>query len=582
MDGLNPYGTYVDILLERVQKCPERVYTHLIQEDGQVIDITYRHLFDKALAYATHLSQYHMERQSRVAIILPTGEDFIYTFFACYMLAVCPVPAYPPFRLYDVEAYVRNLAHILKNCEPSLMITFDRAQEIIRSAIHQSGLKIPMLLVQDLAAAPTIPLIEPLLPKPDEYGLIQYTSGSTGVQKGVVLTFNHLLINNEVAKRHGPIFSEKDVQVSWLPLYHDMGLIGSLFLSFYCNCEFVLMSPQHFLKDPKTWLWAIHRYRGTYSLSPNFSYSLCVHKIKDEEIQGLDLSCWNAAGCAAEPIDSHAMERFVERFSKYGLPETAILPFYGLAEATVGISGGVRYKKFVVDVIDREHFEKSGEAVVSDKKDVLRCTCVGKPLPAHEIRIMNEAGEFLPLRREGEVVIQGPCVMQGYYKNPEATARTIKDGWLHTGDLGYTTEDGVFITGRKKDLIIKGGRNFYPHLLESVTEEVEGIRKGCVVAFGLPNEKTGTEDVIILAETKLNLKEHRARLQQRIRDIVLSTYGCMVDKVEILPPLSLHKTSSGKIQRTACRESYRKGFFRKRRRFGAWLSLVKIYSENRL
>jgi acyl carrier protein len=582
MSDMNPYGTYIDILLARVQECPDRIYTHWIQDDGNVKDISYRLLFDQAQRYATHMAARGVLRQDRVVVILPTCEDFIYTCFGCYMLAACPVPAYPPFRLYDIAAYVKNLAHILRNCEPKIVIAFARAREIIQAAIHESGLKIPLIMESELSVPPSGSEIVPICPNPEELGLIQYTSGSTGVQKGVALTFNNLLINNECGQKHGPIFAEKDVQVSWLPLYHDMGLIGSLFLSFYCNCTFVLMSPQYFLRDPKQWLWAISRYHGTYCMAPNFAYSLCLRKIPDRELEGLDLSCWDGACCAAEPIDANIMEQFVERFSKYGLPKTVVIPFYGLAEVTVGITGGARWKKFVADPIDREALEKTGIAQPSGKKNAARITSVGRALPYHEVRVMNAAGEFLPPRHEGEIVIKGPCVMSGYYRNPEATAAVIKDGWLHTGDLGYLTEDGVFITGRKKDIIIKGGRNFYPHMLESVIEDIEGIRRGCVVAFGLPNDKTGTEDIIVLAESRTVEKAERARLQQKIRDTVLSTYGCMVDKVEILTPFSLHKTSSGKLQRAACRESYRKGFFHKKKRLRAWLPLLKIYGENRL
>lgn len=580
-----PYETYNDILLERLGRNPDKVYTHLVKDDGEIFDITYRTLYEKSLGYAACMVHHQVERHDRVVVILPTCAEFLYSFYGCYLAGACPVPAYPPFRLYDIPAYVKNLAYILGNCQPKVVVAFSRAAEIIQSAIHHSGLKVPLLLDTDLEKFAAPSSFSPVRAAPDDLALIQYTSGSTGSQKGVALTYRNLIINNKVSGEQGnPNVDEPDrdvVQVSWLPLYHDMGLISAVLVSLYRCHYLVLMSPQFFLRDPKNWLWLIHRFRGSFTLAPNFAYSLCLKKIRDDEIQGLDLSSWRNSGCAAEPIDPVTMENFTRRFSKYGLPETAITPYYGLAELTVAATGFPVKKKMMVDVIDRERLESASIAESTTKKDAIRVVCVGTPMEGHEVKIVTDEGRELPQRHEGEIIIKGPCVMQGYYRAPEVTAHILKDGWIYSGDLGYLTEDGLYITGRKKDLIIKGGRNFYPHLIEMITQGIEGIRKGCTVVFGVPNEKTGTEDIVILAETQLNVKEYRQALQTKIRDAVLSAFQCRPDVVEILPPLTLHKTSSGKIQRSACRESYLKGFFRKKKP-RAWLSLLKIYGENRI
>ncbi len=576
------FQSYVDMLLARVQSYPHRTAIHLVSDQGKVEDISNTQLLHTASKYAHQFALAGVRYEERVLLILPTGKGFVSSFYGCYLLGACPVPVYPPFRLYDVDAYINNLANIIQNSRPTIVVGFSLAKEIIQSAINLSKMKIPLLLEEKIEKQDVPYGFEPLLPKSSDLGLIQYTSGSTGKQKGVCLSFHNLLINNKGCKEHCPL-DENDVQVSWLPLYHDMGLIASLLLSFYTNYPIVLMSPQHFLRNPLKWIQLFHEYRGTFAMAPNFSYSLCAKRVKDKDIEGLDISRWRIAGCAAEPIDINVLDQFVKKFSKCGFRNVALMPSYGLAESTVATTMATVATDYVIDSVDREYLEEHKIARASDKENAAKIVCLGKTFGDHVIQIVDEEGKPLPDRHEGEITLRGSSLMQGYFEAPELTKSIINDGWLYTGDLGYLTEHGVHITGRKKDIIIKGGRNFYPHLLEAAVEGIDGIRVGCVVAFGAQNNTRGTEDLIILAESRLDVKKHQERLTKKIRESILSAYNCGCDKILILPPGSLHKTSSGKLQRSACKISYNKGFFEKQQaKKKVWLMLLKIVAENKI
>ena len=355
--------------------------------------------------------------------------------------------------------------------------------------------------------------------------------------------------------------SPRDVFVSWLPLYHDMGLIGAFLGSLYIGFPLVVMSPLAFLAKPERWLWAIHRYRGTLSAAPNFAYELCLKRIDDAALAGLDLSSWRLAFNGAEAVGPDTVLRFAERFASYGLRREAIMPVYGLAEASVGLLFPPLGRGPLIDRIQREPFAREHRALpaAADDATAQRFVACGRPLPGHAIRIVDEAGQEVGERIEGRLQFKGPSATPGYFRNPAETVRLFHDGWLDTGDRAYVAAGEVYLTGRVKDIVIRGGRNIYPQEIEDAVGAVEGVRKGGVAVFGSPDPNTGTERLVVLAETRATGAAAHARLREAIARAVLEALGEPPDEVVLAPPHTVLKTSSGKVRRSACRMLYEQG-----------------------
>jgi 1-acyl-sn-glycerol-3-phosphate acyltransferase len=368
-----------------------------------------------------------------------------------------------------------------------------------------------------------------------------------------------------------------DVFVSWLPLYHDMGLIGAWLGSLYYAGQLILMSPLSFLTRPQRWLWAIHKHRGTLSAAPNFAYELCLNKIDDRDIEGLDLSSWRIAFNGAEPVSPKTILHFKERFARYGLRESAITPVYGLAESTVGLAFSPLHRGPKIDRIRREPFVRTGHALPSDKDDpnALSFVSSGVPLPGHEVRIVNPGGREAGDREEGRLEFMGPSATSGYYRNPEASGGLIHGKWLDSGDLAYATEGEIYITGRFKDVIIRAGRNIYPHELEETVGNVPGIRKGCVAVFGSSDRKSGTEKIVVLAETRETQEEALAKLRNQIENVTVDLLGMPADDIVLAPRHTVLKTSSGKVRRSASRDLYESGAISKGPR-AVWRQFARL------
>ena len=551
-------ATLVEVLDWHCREHPDHVQHVVLQDDGEQ-PVTYRQLADGAARVAAGLQRRGLAPRQCIAIMLPTSVDYFRVYLGILLAGGIPVPIYPPARASQLEDHVLRHAAILRNAGTVGMVTVDEARGVARLLRAQvSGLRW-IATPPQLAEGGGTPA--PVALRADDIAFIQYTSGSTGQPKGVALTHSNLLANIRamaVAVRATP----RDVFVSWLPLYHDMGLIGAWLGSLYVGYRLVVMSPLAFLSRPLRWLQAIHRWRGTLSAGPNFAYELCLRRLEDADLAGLDLSCWRLAFNGAEAVSPDTVQRFSARLAACGLRPEAVAPVYGLAEASVGLLFPPLGRAVVIDTIDRETFARDRRAlpVPPEHPGALRFVACGRVIPGHAVRIVDDAGHDVAERVEGRLEFRGPSATRGYYRNPEQTARLIHDGWLDTGDRAYTADGDVFVTGRVKDIVIRGGRNLYPQEIEDAVGALDGIRKGCVAVFGSPDPASGTERLVVMAETRQDVRGPRAiALQEAVMRAVVAAIGEPPDRVVLVPPHGVLKTSSGKVRRSACRERFESG-----------------------
>lgn len=548
-------ATLLEVLDRHCLTHPERPHIILYDDAGEGEEISYADLRNGAERMASGLLKRGLEPGRSVAVMLPTCRDYFYAFFGILLAGGVPVPIYPPTRLSQIEEHLQRHARILANAGAMMMITVPEARSAAWLLKTQTAGLQALLVPEELLQGGE----HPPQPRtnPTDTALLQYTSGSTGNPKGVVLTHANLLANIRAMGRATGT-SSTDLFVSWLPLYHDMGLIGAWLGSLYYAAPLVVMPPLAFLARPERWLWAIHRYRGTLSAAPNFAYELCVKKIRDSDMEGIDLGSWRMACNGAEPVSAAGMIAFRERFAAYGFRPEAIAPVYGLAESSVGLAFPPLGRGLKADRVRRAEFISGGRAVPAEaaERDPLTFVASGYPLPGHQIRIIDKMGHELPERMEGRLEFCGPSATSGYFRNPVETGRLFHNGWLDSGDLAYQAGGEIYITGRSKDIIIKGGRNVYPYELEEAIGAVPGIRKGCVALFGSSDPVSGAERLIVLAETREDAPEKLEELRSLISGLALDLTGSPPDDIVLAPPHTVLKTSSGKIRRAANRQFY--------------------------
>lgn len=567
-------ATLVEVLDWHVQRHPERTHIVLYDDTDTPQDITYSALYNEALAIATGLQAQGLLPGQTVALMLPTSREFFASFYGVLLAGGIPVPLYPPARLSQIEDHLRRQANILSNAAATVLLTIPEAKALGRLLrAHVETLR-SVVTVQELVTGRG-EYVRPRL-QPHDIAFLQYTSGSTGTPKGVILTHANLLANIQAMGQVVQMTS-RDVFVSWLPLYHDMGLIGAWLGSLYHAGLLVLMSPLTFLARPARWLWAIHTHRGTLSAGPNFAYDLCTRRLDDHDLQGLDLSSWRWAFNGAEPVSVETVCRFSERFAKYGFPAEAMTPVYGLAEVSLGLAFPPHRHGVHCDRIQREPFMRSGKAIAAAPDDTaaLQFVTCGQPLPGYQIRIVDATGYEVAERQEGRLEFQGPSATSGYFRNPAATQGLFHGPWLDSGDLAYVAEGNIYLTGRVKDVIIRAGRNIYPYELEEAIGAIPGLRRGCVAVFGSNDPKSGTERLVVLAETRQTEAHVLEELRRQIDRVVLDLLGTPPDEVVLAPPHTVLKTSSGKIRRTASRERYERGEIGTRQQ-APWIQIAHL------
>jgi fatty-acyl-CoA synthase len=597
--GVFAAETLIDVLRYRATHDAERNHLLITEESDageRCLTLTFGELYAAGNRCAAELARRGVPAGGRVALMLPTSRAFFVSYAGILLAGAIPVPIYPPFRADRIEEYAARQSAILNNAEVCLLLTFRQAEavaKLLRPRVRSlSGVVDAEKLIEAAdKAPPPSPGVSPLhvtgsrARHGSDIALLQYTSGSTGDPKGVMLTHANLLANMRAigeAVQLGP----DDVGISWLPLYHDMGLIGAWLTLLHFGTPLAVMSPLAFLTRPERWLQAFHKHRGTIAAAPNFAYELCVRKIADKDIQGVDLSSWRAALNGAEPVNPETLERFAERFASYGFRREAQLPVYGLAEAALAVTVPPLNRGPLVDRVDREKFAAQGLAVPAGHEDETAIAFVssGKALRGHEVLIVDERGDEVADRTEGFLWFRGPSATAGYYRNPQATEALLPRGpatspdeytWVNSGDRAYRADGEFYVTGRVKDIIIKGGRNLYPHEVEELAARAEGIRKGCIVAFGLTDEAAGTEKLVVVAETRERDSTRRSELASTVTNLVSQGLGLPPDRVELIPPGSIPKTSSGKLRREETKQLYLAGTL-SASRAPVWLQVARL------
>jgi fatty-acyl-CoA synthase len=524
--------------------------------------LPYRDLRARAGDLAARLAGLDFARGSRAAIIAETSPEFLEFFFACQYAGLIPVPLPLCVNFGGREAYEERLRGMLSTAQARVAVASEELIGTLRSAATGSGVNLVGTL-DELRELPTNGVATRPLGA-DEPCYIQYSSGSTSVPRGVLVTQRAVADNAAAIAEHGLRLTGADRCVSWLPLYHDMGLVGFMLVPLLSQVTVDYLATRDFARRPLMWPSLISRNRGTLSYSPTFGYDLCSRRVSEGRLAtpDLDLSSWRTAGIGGDMIQPHVLERFAGAFAACRFDPKAFLPSYGMAEAVLAISFSPRNRGMLTDSVDRGRMADEGRAVPADPKsgDSRRFVLCGRPLAGHVAEIRGEDGEILPDRMIGRIFVKGPSLMAGYYGNPEETARVLSpDGWLDTGDLGYSLEGALVITGRAKDLIIIAGRNIWPQDLEWSVEESLDLRRGDTCAFSIEGPE-GQEQVVMLAVARQTETAEREAMRQGAQSLLQRAHGIEA-KVVLVAPRVIPQTSSGKIARARAKAAYLAGHY---------------------
>ncbi len=510
--------------------------------------ILHAELFVRARRAAGGLAARGVAPGDRVAIVAATSPEFFDGFFGALLAGAVPVPLYPPVRLGRLDEYHERTAAMLRAARARVVLTDARTRRVLGRTVERARPELGCTPLPEILREPAAP--RPL--DPDALALIQFSSGTTQAPKPVALTHRQILANvraigDAIRAAYPESESFHHVAVSWLPLYHDMGLVGGVFTSLCHGRDLVLIPPEVFLARPALWLRAISRHRATISPAPNFAYALCAERIRDEELEGVDLSSWRVAMNGAEPVTPRVLERFVERFAAYGLAPEALTPVYGLAEATLAVTFSALRRRFSVRCFRTQALLEEQRAVAAAQGTPL--VSLGPPLPGFAVEIVDDEDRPLGQGRLGRVRVRGPSLMSGYDGMPELTARALRDGWLDTGDVGFLLDGELHLYGREKDLIIVRGHNHAPQDIEHALDDVPGVRTGCSAAVGALAADGGGEQLWVFVERAQDAAVPDEEIAAGVRRRALERSGLHAARVLVLAPGTLPRTSSGKIRR---------------------------------
>jgi acyl-CoA synthetase (AMP-forming)/AMP-acid ligase II len=507
-----------------------------------------------------------------IGILVEDNYSFLLGFFAAAWAGLIPVPLAPPTSRKYLQSYLKRLQTLFETASCDVVIVSKTLKAVLRKLPEQPPQR--MLDISELKAKELV-YCEPYDSSPDSIAFLQFSSGSTSLPKGAEVRNSNLLANIQCISEKLGFDSKSDVAVSWLPLFHDMGLIGMVLAGLSRGVPLCSIPPMSFIKNPLIWLKTISDYQGSFSFAPNFAYGLCDKRIREDELDGLSLESWRIAGCGAEPIQRKTLDAFVKRFSSIGFRSTAIFPCYGLAESTLACTFTAPTVELLYDTVNLKRLSEEGLAVpaIDDEPCVEFVNC-GKKFSGHDLRIERTDGSECQDREVGEILIAGPSVVSGYYNNEEENSKSWDDGWFRTGDLGYLCNDDLYVCGRVKECVIVSGKNYYPTDIEQVVSSIESIRKGNSICFSVP-DPSGVEQLVVVAETKEKASEHE-RITREVKGAIRGHIGLVPDNVLLLPPGTLPKTSSGKLQRTKAKSLYIEGEFPLRSSLKDTLSHLQI------
>ena len=505
-------------------------------------------LWEAAQAQAASLAACGVTRGEPVVLAIPTSGLFFPVFFGILAAGGVPVPVAPPpsARVERLQWYRELLSTIVSDAGARIVVTNTRHRQTLALVAGDD--------VRVLAADASSQLapVRPHRADADELALLQYTSGSTSSPKGVALTHANIIANMHAIG--AAIVDEESSGVSWLPLFHDMGLIGAALAALYTRTPILVFPTTRFGKEPAAWLRAVGAFGATITQAPNFAFAHAVRYAALEDLAGVSLASLRTALNGAEPIDMATVEAFEDKFAPLGLRRGVVRPVYGLAESSLAVTFADAGDR-AVDYIDADALECQGVAAPATAGQRQRTiVSVGRPLVTQEIRIEGENGVPRGEREVGEVLVRGPSVMREYYRRPAETAATLAGGWLHTGDLGYLADGRLYLTGRLKDLIIRHGRNYHPSDIEHVISGVEGVLRGSSVAFGIDGD--GGSQVVVVAETRRRQPDEHVALLRRIREDCQAAFLFGPDDVRLVPAGGIPRTTSGKVRRSECRRLY--------------------------
>jgi fatty-acyl-CoA synthase len=547
------YATLAEAFQTVASQVADRGFTFQDMQ-GKEEKYVFPELYKAALHRAAELQGHGLQKGDRIGIVVIEPKDFILTFLACQTVGLLPVPLYPPMSFGGLDAYAERTTRVLTSSGAKVLVVSSKVQNILWSQVDKVPSLRKLIPVEELDGNTKTPNLPELTA--DDLSFLQYTSGSTSDPKGVMVSHGSLMANiSAIMGDHYQANSESDVVVSWLPLYHDMGLIGKVLCALVWGCEGVYIPTLRFIRRPSCWMEAVNRHRGTLTFAPNFALALAARRTKASELAEWDLSCLRTVGCGAEPIQADTVRNFTKVFHEgANMPVGAVSPAYGMAEATLAMALS-RQAPLKTQLVDAETFEADGRiSETVEGKAILEHVCCGTTFPGHDLAALDSAGNRLPDGVEGELCFKGPSVTPGYFENPEATAAAYRGEWLHTGDLGYLLNGEVYVTGRLKDLIILNGRNIHPQSIEWAVADIEGVRRGNVIAFSIPGK--ASEELVLTVETRT---QDREALTEAIRKRIQKELSLTVSEIVCLKPGSLPKTSSGKLQRRKARQIYLSG-----------------------
>jgi fatty-acyl-CoA synthase len=515
--------------------------------------LPYRDLKDQAQSLARRMIRAGLHRGERVAIIAESTADFVRTFWASQYAGLIPVPLPTPAAFAGQVNYVDHIHPMMEAAQPLAVIAPGVFLESARQAAARSKVQL-VGTVEDLNQMPEADADLPAA-EPEDVCYLQFSSGSTRVPTGVAVTHRALLANARAISRDALRVTETDRCTSWLPFYHDMGLVGFFLVPLTSQISTDYLAPDEFARRPLIWPTLISRNGGTISFSPSFGYDLSARRAMNADLGHLDLSRWRVAGIGGDQIRPGILARFADTFGRCGFRKEAFVASYGMAEATLGMSFAPLDRGIEVDRVDLGRLRREGRAVPADGENVRDLVICGKPLPDHELQVRDAEGSVLAERRVGHIMFRGPSVMTEYFRRSEETARVLSaDGWLDTGDMGYLVGDSIVVAGRSKDLIIVNGRNVWPEDLElAVENHIDGVRRGDVVAFSV--DERDAERVVILVQSRTSDPVMREAQRTSVASVILSAAGLNCSVV-LVSHNALPRTSSGKMSRTKARDMY--------------------------